>query len=198
MKSVGQEHAAADRFIAKSFADNPLMKPCCRAGCFACCYEPLFVSNAEVEHILESLTPEQIAEVKAKLPAWLETIRSIMQQKDIHAFNYAMNYRRLNAACVFLKNGLCSVYPRRPFGCRTFFALKNPENCQLPAREHQLFARFTDDLFRATGRPTTLNGKLILDHLGILLAERLLGINCPSAARTVDTEDQLSGMFPPP
>ncbi len=191
MKEVAQEHTKADRLIAKTFDQNPTVRPCCRAGCSACCSEALFASNAEVEHILEALTPEQLAELKAKLPAWLEATRPMMKHKDIHAGNFAVAYRRLNVPCVFLKNGLCSIYARRPFGCRAFFALKNPFNCNLPEREHQKFAIFGDDFYRALGGEFIfVDGNFILDHLGVLLAERLLDIKCPSAARTTDTAER--------
>jgi Fe-S-cluster containining protein len=199
MKEIAAEHATADRYIAKAFADNPSMTPCCRAGCSACCSEPLWASEAEVLHILEMLTPEQIEEIKLKLPAWLKATRPLMDEKECFgecSYNFSLAYRRLNAPCVLLKNNLCSVYPRRPFGCRTWFALKNPEHCQLPDREHQQFAYFTDDLFRAVGSMTFVNDRLVLDHLGILLAEKLLGLTCPSASRQTDTANRLFDIFP--
>lgn len=186
MKEISDEHAAIDRYIAKTFADSPQLKPCCHIGCSACCSEPVYASEAEVLHILEILTPEQISAVKARLLEWLARTKPLMNQD----MPDAVEYRKLNAPCVFLQGGLCSVYSRRPHGCRVWFALTNPENCDLPARKHQKYTIFPETLFEAIGSITCVNDKLILDHMGVLLAEKLLGIKMSSASRTTDSADR--------
>lgn len=178
MIEVAQCHARADLYTAACLASRPEMKPCCAIGCFACCSEAVYVAEAEVLHIIESLTPEQTVEIKMKLPEWLAKTKPVMNQYRPNA----MAYRNLKAPCVLLKNGLCSVYPRRPIGCRTWFALKNPSDCDLPQRQHQKFAEFGPGLAREAG-VLMVNGTVILDHLGVLLAEKLLGLSIPSASR---------------
>jgi Fe-S-cluster containining protein len=178
MIEVTNFHARADLYVAKCLVSRPHLKPCCAIGCFACCSEAVYAGEAEALHILEYLTPEQTAEVKMKLPEWLAKTRPVMNQHQPDA----MDYRRLNAPCVLLKNGLCSIYPRRPLGCRTWYALKNPSDCDLPQRQHQKYAEFMPGLAVACGL-LAVNGVAMLDHLGVLLAENLLGLSIPSASR---------------
>jgi Fe-S-cluster containining protein len=189
MNQVAAQNTAADKYVARCFVKYPAMKPCCVAGCFACCSEPVYATQAEVQHIIEILRPEQIAELKVKLPAWLEQTASLLNQK----MPDAIAYRRLNVPCVLLNGGLglCSVYERRPFGCRTWFALKKPADCDLPARKHQKYTNFMPGIAYATGVPVSLNGKVILDHLAILLAEKLLGLDIPSASRRTEETSKL-------
>jgi len=185
MTEISSQHAAVDRYIAGVFAASPEKKPCCTIGCFACCSEPVYASEAEVIHILEYLTPEQIAEVKIKLVDWLAKTKPLMDQN----MPGAVAYRQLKAPCVLLKNGLCSVYPRRPYGCRAWFAFQNPGNCDLPYREHQGYAQFSNKIFEVLNGLVFINGKHIIDHLGILLAEKLLGRKRPSGSRLTDTRN---------
>lgn len=192
MIEVTRQHAAADKYVAKCLAAHPELKPCCAAGCFACCSEAVYASEAEVAHIVESFTPAQTVELIPKLNEWLARTKPLMNQY----FPDAMAYRRLNAPCVLLKDTLCSIYERRPFGCRVWFALKNPSDCDLPQREHQKFANFMPGIAIATGIPVALNGKVMFDHLGALLAEKLLGLKFVTGSRR--TEDVSKMKMPIP
>jgi len=177
-------NAAIDRVIKNSLAAPGALQPCCKKGCSHCCYEPAYTDRRMIDHIIAGLTPEQIEEVKAKLPAWLEKTaeaRKVDRPK-------AHDYRELNVACPLLKDGLCSAYDRRPLDCRIWFAIGNPDDCAMPARKHQKFAEYTDEVMAMLCRPwveSTLvqEGEVIMDHIGVLLAERLLGMDIPSAAR---------------
>lgn len=179
MTTVAENHAGADAFIARCQNAPQSAKPCCFKGCHACCYEAVYASEAEADYIIEAMTPEQRSEVSAKLNDWFEKVRAILFKKMPNA----MLYRKLNVPCPLLKDGLCSVYERRPFGCRAFFAIGNPKDCDLPARSHQKFAVFPDAIFRASGAPATVNGSLRLDHLGVWLLDRLLGLQVHSGSR---------------
>lgn len=179
MNTVAQNHAGADAFIARCLNAPQNKKPCCFKGCHACCSEAIYASEAEVDHLIEPMTPEQRAEVAGKLNAWLEKVRAILPERMPHA----IKYRELNAPCPLLKDGLCSVYDRRPFGCRAYFAIGNPQDCELPARKRQKFSIFPDGVFRSSGPPATVNGVLRLDHLGVWLLDRLLGVQVHSASR---------------
>jgi Fe-S-cluster containining protein len=179
MKTVAESHAIVDLFVEKSIASTP-QKPCCRAGCHTCCHEAMYASQAEVEYILESLTPAQIDDLKPKLAEWLVRTSELRKVR----FPKVEQYLGAKIPCVLLENGLCSVYERRPFGCRVWFAIGDPENCKLPMRRNQGIAQFSfDQLFAFIGPPAPVNGRFILDHLGVLLAEKILGLNIPSASR---------------
>jgi Fe-S-cluster containining protein len=182
MNSVSAHHAKADAYVQRCFTARPELKPCCAASCHACCSEPVYASQAEVEHIVETMTPDQVAQVKTRLPRWLEQITQSIRDQNMPD---ALAYRALNVPCLLLDTGLglCTVYPRRPFSCRVWFALQNPADCDLPARAHQKFADFQPGIFYATGIPVAVHGQVILDHLGVLLAEKLLGLDIPSASR---------------
>lgn len=176
--AVAEDHAKCDTFIAAVFKQPQNQKPCCVKGCSACCSEPIYASNAEVDYILEAMTPEQKAEVSAKVAAWMDKVTPILPQN----MPDAVQYRQLDAPCPLLKNKLCSVYERRPFGCRTWLAIGNAKDCNLPTRSHQKFAIMPREMFHFLGKPATVGGFLVLDHLGVLLAERLLGVKIQSAS----------------
>lgn len=180
MKRVAEQHVAQDRAIASELAKAPQFQPCCKAGCSACCSEPVYCSEAEALHIIESLRPADLDEVRTKLQEWLFKTACLRDKE----FPDANHWRLLDAPCPLLKNGLCSVYERRPLGCRAWFALKHPDLCQMPHRRHQLFAQFHPKVFIPAGPPVSVGGRTIYDHLGVLLAEKLLGLEIPSATRS--------------
>lgn len=177
-------NANIDRIIKNSLSSPGALQPCCKKGCSHCCYEPAYTDRRVIDHIIAGMTPEQIEEVKAKLPAWLEKTaeaRKVERPK-------AHDYRELNVACPLLKDGLCSVYDRRPLDCRIWFAIGNPEDCAMPARKHQKFTEYSDKAMAMLCGPwiqsTLVNeGEIVMDHIGVLLAERLLGMDIPSAGR---------------
>jgi len=70
---------------------------------------------------------------------------------------------------------------------RHYLALHGVRGADLPAREHQRFVDFGVGLLRAVGPPVALNGQCVIDHLGILLAEKLLDYKHPSGARKTMT-----------
>lgn len=178
-------NAGIDRIIKNSLAAPGALVPCCKKGCSHCCYEPAYTDRRVIDHIISGMSPEQIEEVKARLPAWLEKtnhMRNSQKRPRAH------DYRELNVPCPLLKDGLCSVYERRPLDCRIWFAIGNPDDCAMPARKHQKFADYTKEAMAKLCTPwmqSTLEeeGEIIVDHIGVLLAERLLGMDIPSAGR---------------
>lgn len=185
--AVAENHRRCDAFVELCFRQPQNAKHCCTKGCHACCSEQLYVSEAEADHILEALTAEQKAEVIERLNVWIQKVTPVLPKGEL----FSDEYRKLDAPCPLLKNGLCMVYSRRPMGCRTFFALGNPKDCDLPNRAHQKFSKFSDDLFLNMGIPAMVGGRLLLDHLGVLFAERLLGLKLFSAARKVAFRSQI-------
>lgn len=177
-------NTAVDRIIKNSLTAHGALVPCCKKGCSHCCYEPACTDRRVIDHIIAGMTPEQIEEVKARLPAWLEKTAEArkLERPKVH------DYRDLNVACPLLKDGLCSVYDRRPLDCRIWFAIGNPDDCAMPARKHQKFTEYTDEAMSKLCEPWVLStlvmeGEVVMDHIGVLLAERLLNIKVESAAR---------------
>jgi Fe-S-cluster containining protein len=177
--TVTEDHLRCDIFLQELLKNLPGPKPCCFKGCSACCSEPVYVSSAEVEDIVTHLSDEQKDVIKEKLLVWIEKTKGILGEK----MPAAVKYRALNAVCPFLKDGLCSIYERRPTSCRAWYATGKPEDCELPAREHQQFATIPEQIHPFIGVQARLNGEITTDHFGVLLAQRLLGIKIKSASR---------------
>ena len=167
--TIEQFHKEIDRLVAP-------VKSCCARGCFACCYEPVYASRAEAQHIVDGLTEARKILVKERLVDWLAD--ADLTSKTITS----LRWRRLLIPCPLLKDNECSVYERRPIGCRMFFAVSNPENCSGPARRHQLFVSYPKDITIAiAGTAWQIEPNIVMDHLGVHLANILLGMNLESS-----------------
>lgn len=171
MNIIEATHQRADRVAAREIARSEF-KPCCRVGCSACCYEPAYAIRAEIEHALKLLTPEQLEMVKAKTKVWVKKAEAsgLLNGELADATQW-----RLNAiACPFLEGALCSIYARRPIGCRVFFAKGDPADCDMPMRQHQLYASFANHIMDEICRPLLESEEVDCrdaDHIGVLLAE---------------------------
>lgn len=165
--------------------------PPCKAGCFACCYEPVYASSPEAELIadlIRGMPPKDQRRVRQGVQEWVEKFKATELIKEHQP--PAIPYRQLRLACPLLKDGMCSVYEDRPFGCRTHYARKDPKGCE-------------DDALRATQQYLAMNlytsnpfeqlmklGKgFVLDHLILLVNEALGGEPVPSGSR-VEVEVQ--------
>lgn len=172
---VFEFHTAVDEILGRIFSGVPKdMQPCCRVGCSHCCSEPVYCDEQEADYVLAALTDDQRERVKERLPLWLERVRELLKQ-DMPS---ATDWRNVNAPCPLLERGLCIVYERRPYSCRAFFALGNPDDCRMPARVHQKFADFPHpgplDVASMAYFNASQDG-IRLDNLGVFLAEKLLG-----------------------
>lgn len=180
-------HARTDRLVAQALAAPGAIQPCCKKGCSHCCYEPAYTDRRTIDHIIAGMTPEQIEEVKAKLPAWLEQTEKMRNEQERPS---SLDYLALRAPCPLLKNGMCSVYERRPLDCRIWLAMGNPDDCAGfgERRRKQKIADWPGNAMQIFARPWAIDtmekeGEIVMDHIGVLLAERLLGMNIPSAGR---------------
>ncbi len=95
----------------------------CAAGCAWCCYQQVAVSPAEAiaiaHYLATTLSPAALDELKAKIAALDERTRGL----GIWA------RAKLQTACVFLKNGQCSIYSARPLRCRGVYS-RDAGHCQ--------------------------------------------------------------------
>jgi Fe-S-cluster containining protein len=164
---------------------------CHRCHACWCCYEPTYVDEREVDYMLEALTPEQIDEVTKSTAQWLQRALPLLPQDQPSA----LVWRCLEAPCPFLKDGRCMVYARRPFSCRTFFALNDPDNCKMPARARQLFTKFGDVQIYKLSRPFILAADEVnLDHLGAFLARKLLQVEVQSGSKKILPAEAIAEM----
>lgn len=176
-----------DKIVAKS-VEQSTFKPCCAKGCHHCCSEALYADGREVDYIVAGFTEDQRQRVAERTKAWLvkaePMLRMVPTIKD--EVLDALVYRNQNLPCPLLEGGLCMVYERRPMGCRTFLATGDPNDCAMPMRKHQKFAEFDwgnrtwVQLWQAWFADTN---RAVMDHVGVLLAERLLGEHPQSTVR---------------
>lgn len=182
MNPAAKLHQATDTLVTMAEVQGKLDHCCKNCTTPHCCDEPVSSDLNEVRYALELLTPEQIEGVKQRLRVWLDKVEpsGLLAEKEPNA----MAWRNLKATCPLLVDGRCSVYARRPFGCRMHFAHKNPENCAMPARTHQKYAGFLDNIMAQLCAPYFMEAKrLTFDNLGVLLAEILLEKKIHSGSR---------------
>jgi len=87
----------------------------CEKGCHFCCYHPIGLAKSEMRSIKEFSPRFSQARLE--------------QQIDFYANNIAIEYEQKK--CVFLDNGQCGVYAKRPLVCRLAHVKSDPANCQL-------------------------------------------------------------------
>jgi len=98
-------------------------KTACREGCSYCCYYQVDVSAHEalqiVDFVSKQFPKERISEFLEAAGTNAAIIRKLTRAE----------HRETNIACVFLRDGRCSIYPVRPLHCRTHHAT-DVEGCK--------------------------------------------------------------------
>lgn len=85
----------------------------CKKGCHFCCFHPISLSKVEMNSILVD-TPS------------LNQHR-LEKQKDHFSNDTEIPYEE--RACVYLEDGNCTIYEKRPLICRLTHVSSLPENC---------------------------------------------------------------------
>jgi Fe-S-cluster containining protein len=118
----------ADRMIVIVDELGKLVAPIssCKKGCSYCCYQAVAVSTWEVQKIAKYAKRKTTGFVGYSVEKG-ETIRHIQDQ-----------FAKI--PCPFLIDDLCTIYPVRPFMCRTHFSISDdPTDCSLTLKpEHQV------------------------------------------------------------
>jgi Fe-S-cluster containining protein len=99
-------HAAIDKTVSRAALRG--QAPACQAGCASCCHLRVEVSPVEALRLADGLRhwpPEQLQDLHQRLHLRLARLEAAGEA-----------YPRL--PCVFLQDGLCSIYPWRPANCR--------------------------------------------------------------------------------
>lgn len=141
----------------ESHYENSLFPSYCKKGCSHCCYDAFSISQIEFDLILKELNKRlnksqieklfenalnQVEQIKVEDPLYyeiLETDGSKDQDAYFKQVNHADKMRRTPFPCVFLEDGMCSVYDIRPYVCRSFgnshvtspYSLKGYEVCEV-------------------------------------------------------------------
>lgn len=181
MNPAAKLHQATDTLVAMAEAQGKL-DHCCKGCTLAhCCMEAAYADSNEVAYALETPGLDKEA-LKPRIRAWLDkVVPSGLLKEDMPD---AIAWRKLNAPCPLLVDNRCSVYERRPFSCRMFYAHGKPENCAMPARISQKFAGFPIELHAQIAGPYFGSLKrFAMDNVGVLLAELVLNEKHTSGSR---------------
>lgn len=103
----------------------------CRAGCGSCCHYPIamftttFTEWDVVRRYIETeyTTAQRVALVRryrATFTGFWRFVLTFLQRSTVSLVLTAPVVHRAQIACPFLVDGSCSVYPARPYQCRTF------------------------------------------------------------------------------
>lgn len=98
------------------------MNSTCKKGCTACCGLLATITIADGFVLAEGLLNR---------PDWEEWLPKLVTESLRHCYPGITkeNWFKKKNMCVFLKDGACSVYERRPAACRYHYVLSPPENC---------------------------------------------------------------------
>ena len=121
----------------------------CKAGCGACCRQPVPITETEVYHLaelVENFEEPRRSEVKRRFRAaaahfdstgWYERFAdhvgraSGMSVEEGFPEGAALirEYFAAGIACPFLEEESCSIHPDRPVACREYLVTSPAENC---------------------------------------------------------------------
>lgn len=147
----------------------------CRAGCGACCRQPVPVAEAEAIHLAElvgRLPIERGERVRRRFAAALDALERAGCLGDVRRLprvsdeaerrRVGLGYFRLQIPCPFLEEESCSIYPHRPLACREYLVVSPASRCSdpgpqverlaFPVRPSRLLYRFGDGLGKDNAR----------------------------------------------
>ncbi len=113
----------------------------CKAGCGACCRQPVPIAESEAVHLAElvdSMPEVRQTQIRARFAEAIELLDNNGLLKDVRPGaildrkerkRVSAEYQRLGIACPFLEDERCSIYGDRPLRCREYLVTSPPENC---------------------------------------------------------------------
>ncbi len=115
-------YSRQDQRISKASTKSTL-KVACKDNCWYCCFYKVEARPIEIFVIVDFIKRNQSI---FSLEALIETAKQNI--KEVEGLSYK-EHLKINQKCLFLKNGLCSIYPVRPSKCRDFHA-HDVNNCR--------------------------------------------------------------------
>lgn len=152
----------------------------CRAGCGACCRQPVAISAVEAKGLAElvgAMPVERQSVIRERFAAGIRKLEEarLLDASEPPGARYLRlrnegpalddlghRYVRLGIACPFLDDESCGIYEHRPAVCRQYHVTSPAENCQRA--------------YEPTGSITRLEAAFHISHLLGILAERAAGI----------------------
>ena len=165
----------------------------CKAGCGACCRQPVPISEIEVYRIAElvdAMPEPRRTMVRDRFAAACEHFHSIgwFDRMNAHygsgqpketledlraAQAVIVEYFSEGTSCPFLENGSCSIYDDRPLICREYLVTSPAENCSAPSAET---VRMIELVAKPSKAALGLGGTGRLKDYGLLTLIRALEI----------------------
>lgn len=105
----------------------------CKKGCSHCCQQMVFITDDEATLLLQTMLPEENSTLS---PQVLSYLKEQAKYDTATIFDF-WRLPKEQSACVFLKDDLCSVYAKRPAGCRTLQVTSDPQKCSKSESLHQ-------------------------------------------------------------
>jgi len=113
----------------------------CKAGCGACCKQPVPITLLEVEYLsrlVKRMPEQQQRRIRARFAhhvkvvtdaGLLDSLKSISDLPVAEKHQLAKEYFELGLECPFLENQSCGIYKDRPLQCREFLVTSDPRFC---------------------------------------------------------------------
>lgn len=101
-----------------------VFKSSCKEGCDACCHQLLVIDSIEGLEIAFELLAQRkdLTALKGRLH------RQAHEFQNVHGRDRTVYYKA-RVPCVFLQDHRCTMYERRPAGCRTYVVGSPAELC---------------------------------------------------------------------
>lgn len=119
----------------------------CRAGCGACCRQPVPLAEIEayqIAELVENLPEPRRSQIKARFAEGVKHFHEIRWFEEMDNFaalsleerqKVILKYFYEGVACPFLENESCSIHHDRPLSCREYLVTTPAENCAQPTAE---------------------------------------------------------------
>jgi len=149
----------------------------CRKGCASCCTQNVTVTSLEARQVIAFIRDNNRKEwLVARLDGHLSPHRpnytiNTLARACLAGKELAEEFSSTPVACPFLMEGCCTIYPVRPFACRSFLSMKRctPSQPALVENAHLAAATAINQLLEHLDQRNPWGN--MLDMLTMLLAE---------------------------
>jgi Fe-S-cluster containining protein len=119
----------------------------CKAGCGACCRQPVPIAEIEafqIAELVENMPEPRRNEIKRRFAEgvehfrenkWFERMERYPEMDAKERHELVLEYFYEGVACPFLEDESCSIHPHRPLSCREYLVTSPAENCARPTAD---------------------------------------------------------------
>lgn len=143
MLPIFQQMANSFTEIGETAVKNAGEKISCKAGCGACCRQPVPIAEIEAYQLAElvenmpeprrSVVKQRFADACRHFQSidWFERLENTTEQKQLE--RTVLKYFYEGVPCPFLENESCSIHEARPLACREYLVTSPAKNCSNPS-----------------------------------------------------------------